>query len=120
MEKLICESHPKSWGDENWIVNNELYCSKILTITHGFRCSMHYHEKKDETFYVLAGLVLLEIGGESEVLRPGACVRVRPGVLHRFTGLSDAKILEVSTQHFEEDSFRTQEGGAAPKPEVLD
>lgn len=43
---------PKGWGFEKWIVNNEKYCGKILFFVKGKKCSYHYHEIKDETFYV--------------------------------------------------------------------
>ena len=36
-------------------------------------------------------------------------MRIRPGTNHRFYGLKDSKILEISTQHFEEDSYRESE-----------
>jgi len=48
----------KIWGSEEWLVNNELYCCKILNLKKGYRCSIHYHKDKDETFYVLKGIVL--------------------------------------------------------------
>ena len=46
------EIHPKGWGYEKWIVNNDLYCGKVLFFERGKKCSWHYHKVKDETFYV--------------------------------------------------------------------
>lgn len=34
---------------------------KILTLKKGFRCSLHTHKIKDETFYILDGEVLMEV-----------------------------------------------------------
>ena len=51
----------KVWGQEEWVVNNDKYCGKILTVKKGFRCSLHYHKKKHETFYVLEGNLLMEV-----------------------------------------------------------
>ena len=48
----------KKWGKEIWIVNRE-YCGKKLVLNKGFRCSMHFHKNKDETFYILTGKVLM-------------------------------------------------------------
>ena len=56
---------PKGWGYEKWIVNNELYCGKLLFFNAGKRCSWHYHKLKDETFYIQSGEILL-IYGESD------------------------------------------------------
>lgn len=98
--------HEKVWGHELWIVNNEHYCGKRLTIKKGYQCSLHYHKLKHETFLLLSGKVLMEIGKEQHVLPPGAIVTLEPGTLHRFTGLVASEIMEFSTQHFEEDSYR--------------
>ena len=98
--------HGKVWGHEVWLVNNELYCGKILYLKKGYRCGMHYHEKKDETFYVLKGHILMELNDETFTMSSGSAIRVFPGDKHRFTGITDAEILEISTQHFEDDSYR--------------
>ena len=50
----------KVWGHEEWIVNNPKYCGKKLVLKKGYRCSIHKHDIKDETFYILSGTVLLE------------------------------------------------------------
>ena len=49
------EIHPKGWGYEKWIVNKDEYCGKLLHIIKGMKCSWHYHQKKDETFYLQEG-----------------------------------------------------------------
>ena len=46
---------PKGWGEELVIVNNELYCGKILIFKKGCKFSMHFHMIKDETWYVEEG-----------------------------------------------------------------
>ena len=33
------ERHEKGWGYELWIVNNNLYCGKILHFNNGKKCS---------------------------------------------------------------------------------
>jgi mannose-6-phosphate isomerase-like protein (cupin superfamily) len=50
---------PKSWGYERWMVNNEMYCGKILFFAKNHKCSFHYHKLKDETFYVQSGRVVM-------------------------------------------------------------
>ena len=72
----------KEWGEEQWIVNKE-YCGKKLVLRKNRRCSLHKHEKKDEVFYLLSGLVRMEIGGEVFTLRPGDFVHIPAGVFHR-------------------------------------
>jgi|SRR3989338_1510869 len=99
---------PKVWGKEVWIVNRR-YCGKILVLNKGFQCSMHYHKKKDETFYVLIGKVLMELGTSRLIMHPGESLLIPPGAQHRFTGIEDSEILEFSTHHEDEDSYRVQE-----------
>lgn len=50
---------PKGWGFEDWIENNSMYCGKRLFFIKDRGCSWHAHYKKDETFYVQDGRILL-------------------------------------------------------------
>lgn len=95
----------KVWGAEEWIVNRD-YCGKILILSKGYQCSYHYHKNKDETFYVLDGKVGMNVEGEKKVLYPGDIQLINPYQKHRFTGLEDSKIIEFSTHHKDEDSYR--------------
>ena len=108
--------YPKVWGEEQWIVNRD-YCGKKLILKKGFRCSIHHHKIKDEMFYVLSGKVLIEVDGENRVLNPGDRQLIEPNVKHRFTGLQDSDIMEFSTHHMEEDSYRDEPSGEVPKDE---
>lgn len=103
--------YPKIWGWELWIANNSLYCGKILGLYRKHRCSIHYHKIKDETFYLLKGLVLMEVDNEKFVMEEGDSIHIPQRTKHRFTGLIDSEILEISTQHFEDDSYRETESG---------
>ena len=108
------EHHPKTWGDEYWIANNEKYCGKILKFKEGANFSMHYHILKEESWYVMEGKLKLEYfdletaARESKILTEGACVHLKPNIPHKLTALEDSSVFEVSTQHFEEDSYRTE------------
>lgn len=110
------EIHPKVWGEEHWIVNAS-YCGKKLVLREGYRCSVHYHQVKDEVFYVLSGRVLMEVDGAPRVLQPGMKQHIRPGEKHRFTGLEESEIIEFSTHHLEEDSYRDEPSGRVPEAE---
>lgn len=110
------EIHPKGWGQELWIANSELYCGKILQLKKDKRCSIHYHKLKDETFSILSGKVQIQLykeyPGEPEILtlEKGDTLHIPRGLMHQFIGIEDSEILEVSTQHFEEDSYRLLKG----------
>lgn len=103
----MIKSVNKLWGYEDWLVNTELYCAKILGLKHGYQCSLHYHKKKDETFYCLDGCVKLELEDKIFTLAKGQQIRIRPKQKHRFTAITNtAKILEVSTHHCDKNSYR--------------
>ena len=116
-EIIPAEVHPKGWGREVWVVNNSKYCGKIMHLNAGKQCSIHYHKVKDETFHVLSGMLELHLfkGGYPEeqsvvVMKQGDTVHIPTGLVHRFRGIEDSMILEISTQHFEEDSYRHLKG----------
>jgi mannose-6-phosphate isomerase-like protein (cupin superfamily) len=96
----------KSWGYEKWLTNNELYCGKILHINKNHCCSYHYHKLKDETFYILSGVVDIEVDNKHIWMKEGTSIRISPHTPHRFFGIEDSDIIEISTQHFDEDSYR--------------
>jgi mannose-6-phosphate isomerase-like protein (cupin superfamily) len=107
---------PKGWGEEIIICNHELYCGKILRFADGAKFSMHYHMIKDETWYVKEGLFLYrwidtETGEVMEKhLKEGDTVRQLPGQPHQLMALTYGEIFEVSTQHFDSDSYRVWKG----------
>ena len=101
----------KVWGREIWIANTPDYCSKILEINKGFRCSMHHHKIKDETFYLIGGLIFMEHNKEEMILTPEYCIRIKPNEWHRFSGIEYSRMLETSTHHEESDSYRGEESG---------
>ena len=107
----------KGWGYEKWIVNCEEYCGKLLFIAKGKRCSWHYHEKKDEVFYVQSGKISLrhsfddEIGFSDEIiLSKGDKFHVYRNQRHQMLALEDTELFEFSTEHFDEDSHRVIPG----------
>ncbi len=91
----------KPWGYEIIYAENESYVGKILHVLKGEMLSLQYHQFKDETLYLLSGLVelLVDEGGELKktVMKPGDTYRIKPKTKHRITGLEESDILEVST-----------------------
>lgn len=104
---------PKLWGYEKWLENNDKYCCKLLVLNKGYQCSLHYHNEKDEMFYVSKGYVRLESDGKVSYMKEGNFTRILPGTKHRFRGMEDSVIIEVSTHHEESDSHRIEESRKA-------
>jgi mannose-6-phosphate isomerase-like protein (cupin superfamily) len=92
---------PKPWGHELVFAETERYAGKILHIEPGHRLSLQYHERKDESLYVLSGEVYLsvEVDGQMRELKlgPGETYRIRPGMRHRMRAEAVCEIVEVST-----------------------
>lgn len=107
---------PKGWGHEVIFENNELYCGKLLIFKKGCKFSMHYHMIKDETWYVQEGEFIYRWidteKGEvvTETLVKGDTVRQLPGQPHQLEALTDGTIYEVSTTHYDSDSYRIWQG----------
>lgn len=95
----------KVWGEEQIIINEE-YCGKILVINRRGKCSLHQHLKKKETFYILSGLIKMEMASRILIMHPGSQITIHPGSYHSFTGIEDSQVLEISTHHRDDDSYR--------------
>lgn len=97
----------KPWGYELHWALTEQYCGKVLFVRAGEQLSLQYHERKDETIYVLDGWIELERGPKngslsSEIAGPGRAFHLPPGTVHRITALEDATLLEASTPHLDD------------------
>lgn len=100
----------KVWGEEIWLVNNELYCGKLLLVNRNAHSSYHCHHRKRETFMALEGCVLLIIEGKEHILAPFTRPKtIEPGEKHKFVGQTAAVLLEVSTHHEDSDVERFSE-----------
>ena len=105
MKRKFINMVPKVWGEERWIVNKD-FCGKLMILKKGYRCSMHFHKNKEETFYIAKGKVLLELDNKDYIMHSGDCIDIKPGSKHRFTGMEKSEIYEFSTHHDDNDSYR--------------
>ena len=60
---------------------------KKLTMLAGHRCSLQYHEKKNETIYVLSGVLRIVQGTNENILNQrdyssGEFINIPAGVIH--------------------------------------
>ena len=104
----------KKWGYELWVHNDNQYCGKLLVFTEvGNKFSMHYHMIKNETWYIQNGASQFDWidteNGERCItqLEIGDVVYIERGLPHQLTALSpNSIVMEVSTEHFDDDSYR--------------
>ncbi len=98
----------KPWGWEFVWAECEHYVGKILHIEAGEALSYQFHEVKDETIYLLAGVLDLEWAEDENALRQrvrlvaGQSARIRPGMCHRLVAVETCEVLEASTPQLDD------------------
>jgi mannose-6-phosphate isomerase-like protein (cupin superfamily) len=114
---------PKPWGHETIWAHSDRYVGKILHINAGHELSVQYHNRKDETVYLLSGEISYRVQGKDDVLddvqlTAGESYRITPGTIHQMVALTDCDVLEVSTPELDDvvrikDKYG-REGTSAP------
>jgi mannose-6-phosphate isomerase-like protein (cupin superfamily) len=103
----------KPWGHETIWAVTERYVGKLLSIRKGHRLSLQLHRQKDESIYVLRGILRLTLENaagdlETLVLGPGETRRIPTGRQHRFEAQEQCELIEVSTPELD-DVVRIQD-----------
>ena len=108
----------KRWEDERGefvqIAYQEgMYHLAAFEIRKGFSRGNHYHEQKEEIFYVFEGKIrasfidMDSLEKEERILEKGDKIRVQPRCGHLFYGLEDTLVIEYSPQVYDkEDNFK--------------
>ena len=114
---------PKPWGHETIWAHTDRYVGKILHIKAGEALSVQYHERKDETVYLLSGELIYRVALEGEELRDvrltqGESFRITPHTVHQMEAVTDCDVLEASTPELDDVVRLTdrygREGTSAP------
>jgi N-acetylneuraminate synthase len=84
---------------------NREYCKKLVVQLPGQRHPSHYHTRKEETFQILYGILHVNTDGYPRILHPGETILIQPGVWHSFWTDNGVIFEEVSTTHYNNDSF---------------
>jgi mannose-6-phosphate isomerase-like protein (cupin superfamily) len=120
----IASIDPKGWGVERVIINCYDYCAKILEFKVGQDGSTHFHSKKHETWYILEGelrfvwIDTTDAEQNVKVLKSGDIVDIPRLCPHKVIALTDVRIMEVSTPHYIDDSYRVFPGASQRRPAV--
>jgi mannose-6-phosphate isomerase-like protein (cupin superfamily) len=96
----------KPWGHELVWARTDRYVGKILHIEPGHVLSLQYHNKKDESIYVLTGEIILRIQqGDTLIERPmaqGTAFHIEPKLIHQFEAVVPTDLLEASTPEIDD------------------
>jgi len=89
----------------------------IFEIRKGFSRGNHYHEKKEEIFYVVSGRMralfvdMDSLQREEHFLEKGDKIRIKPRCGHIFLGMENALVVEYSPQVYDgEDRYGIDSG----------
>ena len=112
----------KPWGKEVWLELNDRYCYKRIYLNAGERTSFQYHEKKQETNYIISGeaeVWLEDENGEIQKTKmgPDDFFTVEPPRKHRVVALTDLVLQEVSTPEVD-DVIRIQDDSGRPDGKI--
>ena len=128
MDKMTIEKLPdtrdlagaKRWNEERGefvqvAYEEEMRHLAVFEIRRDFSRGNHYHERKEEIFYIFRGkikVVSMDIDtlqkGET-VLEKGDKLRLKPRCGHIFTALEDTLVVEYSAQVFDpEDNYKIE------------
>jgi len=96
----------KPWGHEIIWAKADRYVGKILHIEPGHVLSLQYHNKKDESIYVLSGEIILRIQqGDTLTERrvsQGEAFHIPPKQIHQFEAVIVTDLLEASTPELDD------------------
>ena len=89
----------KPWGYEKVLIYTEKYLTKELFIKEGFQTSFHFHEKKDETMYIISGAGYIEFNDKKEYFGKNDTIRIEPHIEHSIVATENTVLHEVSTPY---------------------
>lgn len=92
----------KPWGYEKILINTDKYLTKELFLFEGYQTSFHYHEKKDETMYIMGGSGYIEFEDHKEHFERNDSIRIQPNVPHTIVAIENTVLHEVSTPHIDD------------------
>ena len=98
----------KPWGHETIWAHTDRYVGKILHVKAGEKLSIQYHERKDETVYLLSGEMKywVQLPGDTELrdqrLVAGQSFRITPHTIHAIEAVTDIDVLEASTPELDD------------------
>lgn len=102
----------QDWGYEDWLWNGK-YCGKKLHVFRGKTTEWVHHKVKDKVLYVERGKIVLSYGWDEDdkyaatlTMTADMAFHIPAGMWHKFQGVDESDILELSTHHNEKDIVR--------------
>jgi mannose-6-phosphate isomerase-like protein (cupin superfamily) len=122
MEKVVIEKIPntkeikgvKRWEEERGefvqiAYKETMHHLAAFEIKQGYSRGGHYHDKKEEIFYVFQGKIrasfidMETLQKEERILEKGDKIRVKTRCGHRFYGMENTLVIEYSPQAYDKE-----------------
>ena len=110
----------KEWGSE-YVLPSNGYTTKIMEIKPGFKCSLHFHRNKNETFILVQGQLHIEFYKPDStkhthlLTKPLSSLILPQCTPHTFSVPKDQEgpsiFLESSTEDDRNDNYRLTKSG---------
>jgi mannose-6-phosphate isomerase len=94
------------WGKEIILsIIPKVLSLKLLVLKKNKKGGLQYHHKKNECGYVLSGKLLIRYDKgngklSKKILKTGDVFHFPPGAVHQEEAITECKIIEASTPHF--------------------
>jgi len=113
----LFDTREKYWGKIQSIFSEEKMAGKIMYIDKGSCGSLEYHLNKYESYYLDKGNVAvgLRIGRAQNIsvtVNEGHSFNMFPGLMHCRIGIEKCRIVEISTQDEDSDSYLVEDGNS--------
>lgn len=92
----------KCWGEVLHVFSSPNAAVSCLNVNWGWRCSIHKHVERANSFAVIGGVLAVEDWPEGRdqpsrvrIVQPGETVTVPSGIWHRFRVIASGQVIEV-------------------------
>jgi mannose-6-phosphate isomerase-like protein (cupin superfamily) len=88
---------------------NREYCKKYVILLPNQKHPEQYHKVKEETFHIMYGSMEVALDGNTKEYKQGDIILVERGVKHKMSTKTGVIIEEISSTHYKDDSFYTDD-----------
>ncbi len=85
----------RTWGTREVIHREPGYRVRKIVIYPGGSISRHTHEKRNENYSVVSGVLSVELADRTVELKQGDGINILPGMVHRVYNGSDSEVIAI-------------------------
>lgn len=119
----------RDWGSENLLcLVSGAFMMKELVVRAGCKGGLQYHRLKNECAVLVEGEMIIRYSHDGLTLQektigPGDVVHFPPGTVHQEEAITDCRLIECSTPHFNdrvrmENEFKLRTNGGLPSTKL--